>query len=138
MAFTCLPYTSPVKRILPLAILSVLLASCTPAVIPPAQSVTGYWTGSISKYGMTVNIKAHLKLTDQPKPGDFTGTADLSGIISVSNGTVTGNVNEGTLVASDGSENVTCVGSFKNNNEYNGSCTFRSYGAQLYLSRQGD
>lgn len=132
-------YTPSVKRILALTALFGLLVSCTPRLAaPPAASVTGYWKGSISKYGLSVDISTRLQVTDSPASGDFTGKGTLRGVIAVDDAVVTGNVKTGSLIATDGTNTVTCAGAFKNNNEYNGTCTFQSYSAPLYMSRQGD
>ena len=129
------------KRILTLTALFGLLVSCTPTVVlPPAASVTGYWKGSIDKYAGAVHIEisTHLKVTDSPNPGDFTGTGQIRGTVSADNAVVTGNVNTGELVATNGDITVTCTGTFRNNNEYNGSCSARGYSAQLYMTRVSD
>lgn len=127
------------KKFLILAPLLAVLAGCAPGItIPPATSVTGYWKGDITKFGMSVTIKAQIQRTDSPTNGDFTGTGQLRGVVSVDDAMVTGNVNSGTMVAQRGSDVVSCVGNFKNNNEYNGTCTYGSYSAPLYMYRQGD
>lgn len=128
-----------VKQFLPLTALIALLASCMPApVIPPAESVTGYWKGDISKYGMSVDVSAHLSLADTPNVGDFTGKANLRGVISKDDVEVTGNVMKGTLVAAQGADVVSCKGEFKNNNKFLGSCSYGGYSAPITLIRQGD
>lgn len=119
--------------------MALLLAGCTPTrVLPPADSVTGYWKGSLSRYGISVTISTRITLTNTPNVGDFSGTGQLRGALSVDDATVQGNVNTGVLTAQKGSDVVNCTGTFKNNNEYNGNCTYNSISAPLYMTREGD
>ncbi|WP_135229695.1 hypothetical protein [Deinococcus fonticola] len=127
------------KKALVIPFAALLLAGCTPTqVIPPAESVTGNWRGSLSRYGLSVNISIRITRTDAPAQGDFTGTGQLRGALSIDDAVIKGNVNSGVLTAQKGSDVVTCTGRFKNNNEYNGDCSYGGFNAPLYMSRQGD
>ena len=126
------------KKYLLLSPVLFVLASCSTPQIPPAASVTGHWTGSVSKLWVTVNISAQLELTDQPNSGDFTGTGKLSGAVNVDDATITGNTKTGALVASSSGVTVTCSGKFTDNNLYSGTCTSGGQSAPITLNRVGD
>lgn len=123
----------PVRpTVLGLAALS--LTACTPAMEPlvPAPSVTGQWQGDVSHWALgSYEVLATLTQADTPRSGDFKGTLSAAGIGL--EGRITGNVDDGTLIASDGSTTVSCSGHFSGNARYEGDCSARGQDVHLRL-----
>ncbi|GHF78857.1 hypothetical protein GCM10017782_16060 [Deinococcus ficus] len=98
----------------------------------PAASVTGQWSGDVSHWALgSYEVTATLSQVDTPRVGDFKGTVSAAGIGL--QGKITGNVKDGTLIASDGTTIVNCAGQFLANSRYEGDCSARGQDVHLRL-----
>lgn len=129
------------KKIL-LPALALALSACTmttPASPPlPASGVTGTWQGTASAFYLKAQLTAYLALQDTPNPGDFTGTLKIAS--PEFTGTVRGNVNTGEIVATSGTDSVSCHGKFSQTENgggrYDGSCAYSGVSGSVVLTRQ--
>ncbi|MDP9766641.1 hypothetical protein [Deinococcus enclensis] len=117
------------KLLLTLPIVALTLASCGGGGAPPAaQTVSGYWTGTLAGYG-SVNIQIGVNQTNTPNSGDFTGTLTATGVAGSAG--VAGNVFKGTLVSADSSGYIACAGTFSNYNHYVADCLLAAGSSQM-------
>lgn len=122
------------KRVL-LALLAAALSGCTMNApsYTPSPTATGHWEGSIKKYTFSFQVKADLTVTDSPNPGDMRGTVDIEGI---GTGTITGNVNDGRLNATNSGTTINCEGKFTENAYYAATCATDGISGSLTMYRQ--